>query len=62
MKTREEAAAFARQQLLDVAPTAREKKGAHHYGLQELRDLLDFIYEGPPLTPAQEITKKQVTT
>ncbi len=60
MKTRAEAAALARRQLQDSPDTSggyykgktlidgREKGNQHHYGKQELRELLDFIYGGPP--------------
>jgi hypothetical protein len=33
----------------------REKGGKHHYGMQELRELLDFIYEAEPATEAQMV-------
>lgn len=48
IKTREEAARFAEKQFSWQHKCSREKGGAHHYGLQELRELMDFIYQGPP--------------
>lgn len=65
MKTREEAVAFIRSQFdapVDAGPdrtnltaTRRPKGYAWHYGRQELRELLDFIYESPPNGPGQEV-------
>jgi hypothetical protein len=55
MKTRKEAAELANRQLQDSPTTdgktpidGRPKGLANHYGKQELRELLDFIYGGPP--------------
>lgn len=33
----------------------RPKGNARHYGVQELRELLDFIYGGPPANKSEEI-------
>lgn len=33
------------------------KGGKHHYGYQELRDLLDFIYEGAPKEEAEKLLR-----
>lgn len=60
MKTRKEVAALVRRQLRESPDTsenycqgktpldARPKGSQLHYGRQELRELLDFIYGGPP--------------
>lgn len=48
MKTREESARFIEAQLkYDWVPKL-EKGIQFHYGKQELRELMDFIYGGPP--------------
>lgn len=54
-KTRKEAAALANRQLQDspnregkTILDGRPKARANHYGKQEIRELLDFIYGGPP--------------
>lgn len=45
MKTREEAARFIEKQL-GTRHICKFNKGSQcHYGLQELRELMDFIYE-----------------
>lgn len=55
MKPREEVARFIEKQFHDPAyQCSREKNYAHHYGLQELRELMDFIYGGEP-TEAERI-------
>ena len=46
MRSRAEAVDFIRRQFKDG--TKREKYGRHHYGVGELRDLLDFLYGGAP--------------
>lgn len=60
MKTRKEVAALVRRQLREGPDTSenyrqgktlldgRPKGSQLHYGRQELRELLDFIYGGPP--------------
>lgn len=48
MKTREEVARFIERQIHWKHRCAREKGLQHHYGLQELRELMDFIYESAP--------------
>lgn len=52
MKTREEAAKFA-EYLMKWGCTA--KKGAWHFGKMEVRELFDFIWEGPPQSKAEEV-------
>lgn len=35
----------------------RNKGGQFHYGLQELRELLDLIYEGKPITDKEMLLR-----
>ena len=68
MKTREEVARFVERQLDDDEP--HQPKGSaqmvkfgterHHYGAQELRALMDFIYGGEP-SDAERINLKSPT-
>jgi hypothetical protein len=53
MKTREEAARFV-ERLMDEG-VSQERKRAWHFGKVELRDLFDFIYEGPPTKPEEDL-------
>ena len=55
MKQREEAARFVERQLFGDADTKRDKNRRHHYGVQELRDLMDFIYGGEPEADGHKI-------
>ena len=49
MKPREEVARFIEKQMHDAYyKCSRSKPNTHHYGLQELRELMDFIYGGTP--------------
>lgn len=51
MKTREEVARFVEQQFEAYGSTYEcplDKPHAWHYGKQDVRALLDFIYEGYP--------------
>lgn len=36
---------------------AREKCMQTHYGIQELRELLDFIYGGPPIDDSERLPR-----
>lgn len=65
MKTREEVVAVVKKQLngpdtsngirFGKTPVdGRFKAGQFHYGVQELRELLDFIY-GPPTNISEEL-------
>ena len=54
MKQREEVARFVERQLSEDT-CKREKGHKHHYGMQELRELLDFIYEGRPANEGQMV-------
>jgi len=49
MKSRAEVAAFIRKQFDHDCYNNPKKAGKHHYGYQDARDLLDFIYDGEPL-------------
>ena len=49
MKTRKEVARFIETQMGPYYKCRFEKGKAHHYGWQELRELMDFIYESEPL-------------
>ena len=53
MKTREEAARFAEKLMKEGV--SGERKSAWHFGKVELRDLFDFIYEGSPTKPEEEL-------
>jgi len=53
--TRRRAANFIHKQFEVEYFTKREKGGCFHYGRQELRDLMDFIYEGEPENKSEEI-------
>ena len=59
MNPREEAARLIEQQLANKTkasdPATNSPKRANHYGLYELRELLDFIYEGPPRSESEKI-------
>lgn len=55
MKTREEVARFIEIQF-GVSGSYQcklDKHQKHHYGLQEARELMDFIYNGKPETNSQ---------
>lgn len=55
MKPREEVARFIEKQMHDSTyECSRPKPQTHHYGLQELRELMDFIYGGEP-TEAERV-------
>lgn len=56
MKTREQAARFIERQLHWTHKCSLEKPSAFHYGLQDLRELMDFIYESAP-TETERIKK-----
>lgn len=58
VKGRKEAARFVEAQL-DGSRDCTRNKNRYHYGRQDLRDLLDFIYRGPPETPDEEIRKEK---
>jgi len=65
MKTRVEVAKFINYQLeedfnkdsSEQYECKKEKGRQWHYGIQELRELLDFIYEKEPETEEEKIYK-----
>ena len=54
-RTRKEAAEFIRKQFEENQKTDREKAGKVHYGKQELRQLLDYIYVTAPKTKEEKL-------
>ena len=62
MKTRRETARFIENQLITERhyECKREKKTRHHYGWQELRELMDFIYEGEPKGATERLVNTSV--
>ena len=50
MKERSEVAGFIKAQML------RGNTKKKLYGYQELRDLLDFLYDGPPTKTEERLT------
>jgi len=54
MKTREEVARFVEKQFLGKYNCTR-RKNAHHYGRQEVRELMDFIWGEEPQNEEQKI-------
>jgi hypothetical protein len=60
MLTRAEAVSVIMEQLESCAQTTprlhRMKGMQHHYGYQELRELLDLLY-GPPITEGEKLEK-----
>jgi hypothetical protein len=56
IKTREEVARYIERQFdYKSGYTVSMSKPYNHYGKCELRDLLDFIYGGPPTSPEEFI-------
>jgi hypothetical protein len=59
MKARAEAVSLIKSQFDDwnspSRPSALKKGCLFHYGKQELRELLDFIYEGEPQSEDEKI-------
>jgi len=59
MKTREEAARFFENQMdASYKSDLDSKHGAWHYGLQEMKNLLDYLYEGTPANKDEKINPK----
>ena len=52
MKTREETARFMESQINGTAPAI--PNSCWHYGKCELRQLMDFIFDGPPTRKEEE--------
>lgn len=61
LKTREEVARFVEHQFDDYGSYGCKlnKARRHHYGKQEVRELMDFIYGGEPLSAEQQINGKK---
>lgn len=55
MRDRSDVVVFIDRQLSMAGECTREKKGRHHYGLQELRELLDWLYGEPPQKPSERL-------
>lgn len=57
MKPREEVVKFIERQLQPdyELPAGLPKPHTHHYGCQELRALLDYLYDGPPRSAAERL-------
>lgn len=55
MKNREDVASFIESQMNMTRECSRDKGSAHHYGWQNLRELMDFIYESEPLRQEEMI-------
>ena len=66
MKTREEVAEFVRKQMhWSYKGQDREqycKKYCTHYGWVELKELMDFLYGGPPTNKEQELYELDFNT
>lgn len=60
MKTREEVADLIRKQM--HWSYKRQKKQKMHYGWVELRELMDFLYGGPPTNKEQELYELDFNT
>lgn len=56
LKTREEVATFINDQFSHEYINRLPKGSLRHYGKQDLRVLMDFLYDGEPLSDAQKIT------
>ena len=56
--TREKVARFIECQFIED-DCSREKGGQWHYGLQDLRELMDFIYNSEPLNDKELLNCKQ---
>ncbi len=61
MRSRKEAVTFFIRAFFDHKPIIPLKEGGFTYGVPErwgrceIRRLMDFIYEGPPQSPGEEI-------
>lgn len=62
MKTRIEVVEFLLEQLRFDWMCGRPKHGRFHYGVQELRELLDFIYEQEPQTDKEKLVLENEST
>lgn len=55
MKTRIEAIKFIEKDFPKINKNKWDKYEIHHIGAIEIRALLDFIYEGEPMTEAEKL-------
>lgn len=62
MKTREEVARFVEHQFDSYGgyECKLSEKHCWHYGKQEVRELMDFIFEGAPVSDEQKINGKRL--
>jgi hypothetical protein len=58
MKPREDVARYIEKQMQGSYTCSRPKPHTYHYGLQELRELMDFIYGAEP-TEAEKINRER---
>ena len=58
MKSREEAVKLIILQMKEESPNSHPMKGCWHYGFTDLRELLDFIYEGEPKTEEEKLKRE----
>ena len=58
MEAREKAARFIECQFIKD-DCSRVKGHQWHYGLQDLRELMDFIYNSEPLNDKEKLNKKE---
>ncbi len=56
-KSRYEVARFIEKQLHANHSLSRVKQRAWHYGIQELRELMDYLFDGPPEYESDGIRK-----
>lgn len=55
MRSREDVAKFAADLIDGTRETTGVKGDKVHFGLQEVRDLMDYIYEGEPQNEKEEV-------
>ena len=56
-KSRYEVARFIERQLHIKHKLSRVKQEAWHYGIQELRELMDYLFDSPPEYESDGIRK-----
>lgn len=59
IKSRKESVNLIRKRL-DGIEMPKKEGGAHHYGRQELRELMDFIYGGKPKNYDEKLVKSEL--
>lgn len=55
MQSRKDVIDFINAQLGHHPNNIKRKHNKYHYGYVELRDLLDFLYDGLPTTKEEEL-------